>query len=468
MDIFVYDDLHPEDVAMLQALYSRSPASVVKHIDKVKGADRGKFMEKFYIGYGHASIGDCGTFTLFIEQVSQLAAKAVQNNSLYNGQEASTRYLDFSEQEVIDPYKSEYTDSIQKDWIKIYFRTLNKLIESVKKVYPFNADEYKSEKIWENTIKAKCFDISRSLLPCGTTTLLSWSTNLRQARDNLMRLKNHPSEEIRDMAKNIFKEVYNKYPSSFNGREMDQADEYYQPRDDFYKKYSKECHYIKDEDLIDRFNISEEEIEGLNNSADVLARTEAIDLESLNKNEGEFLSERPKGAGLPIHLDSYGNYNLMFMLDFGSFRDIQRHRHGVCQIPLVTAKYGLNKWYLGEFEKYLSKEDYQELLNDIQSQFDKVANISTKGIETNEVADQYYLPMGCNCLCHLSYGLPQMVYVSELRSGKTVHPSLRPIAHSMVKLLNKDIPNLPLYADLSANKMDAKRGVQTISEKKAS
>ena len=467
MDVFVYDDLHPEDTAMLQALYSRSPASVVKHIDKVKGADRGKFMEKFYIGYGHASIGDCGTFTLFIEQVSQLAAKAIQNNSLYNGQEASTRYLDFSEQEVIDPYKTEYTNEVQNDWIKIYFKTLNKLIENVKKVYPFNPEEYKSEKIWENTLKAKCFDISRSLLPCGTTTLLSWSTNLRQCRDNLMRLKNHPSQEIREMAQNIFKEVYAKYPASFNGNEMSGEYDYYKPRDEFYKKHSEKCHYIKDTDLIKKYNISEEELRNIQENPELVVRRGALDLDSLNSNEAEFLSERPKGAGLPIHLDSYGNYNLMFMLDFGSFRDIQRHRHGVCQIPLVTAKYGINSWYLDEFKKYLSKDDYSQLMNDIQNQFDKVDNFASHGIEVDEVNNQYYLPMGLNCLCHLSYGLPQMVYVSELRSGKTVHPSLRPIAHSMVKLLNNDVPSLPIYADLSSSKLDAKRGVQTITEKKS-
>jgi hypothetical protein len=33
---------------MLQALYSRSPQSVVSHLEKVKAAGSGKFMEQFY------------------------------------------------------------------------------------------------------------------------------------------------------------------------------------------------------------------------------------------------------------------------------------------------------------------------------------------------------------------------------------------------------------------------------------
>ena len=40
-EVFIVDDYHPEDMAMLQALYSRSPASVVKHIDKLKKAGSG-------------------------------------------------------------------------------------------------------------------------------------------------------------------------------------------------------------------------------------------------------------------------------------------------------------------------------------------------------------------------------------------------------------------------------------------
>jgi len=64
--IFVYDEFGPEDTAMMQALYSRSPKSVVEHVEKVKQSGSGKFMETFYVGYGHMSIADCGSTTIFI------------------------------------------------------------------------------------------------------------------------------------------------------------------------------------------------------------------------------------------------------------------------------------------------------------------------------------------------------------------------------------------------------------------
>src|SRR3954470_22058500 len=78
--IFTIDDVPPEDLAMLQALYSRSPASVTTHLDKVRSSGSSKFMSQYYVGYGHASIGDCGFTTVFIENYSMLAAKAIQDN----------------------------------------------------------------------------------------------------------------------------------------------------------------------------------------------------------------------------------------------------------------------------------------------------------------------------------------------------------------------------------------------------
>ena len=70
--IKIIDELLPEDVAMLQALYSRSPASVDSHLDKVEEVGSGNFMDRYYVGYGHRSIGDCGTTTMFIEDLYAL------------------------------------------------------------------------------------------------------------------------------------------------------------------------------------------------------------------------------------------------------------------------------------------------------------------------------------------------------------------------------------------------------------
>src|SRR6266571_8561229 len=75
-----------EAAAMLQALHSRSIGGVDSHLEKLAKKGATDFMNTYYVGYGDKSIGDCGTTTLFIEGISMLAAKAIQNSPLYNGQ----------------------------------------------------------------------------------------------------------------------------------------------------------------------------------------------------------------------------------------------------------------------------------------------------------------------------------------------------------------------------------------------
>ncbi len=464
-DIFIVDDQHPEDQAMLQALYSRSPASVVTHLEKLKASGSGKFMSQYYVGYGHASIGDCGNTTCFVEQVSMLVAKAIQENPLYNGQEASTRYLDYAKQEIIDPYNHPASTAIQKKWKEIYNDAIAKLQAGLKAQRPFDPAEYKSERIWNNTLEARSFDIARSLLPFGTTTLLSWTTSLRQARDNLRRLKHHPLVEVQEVAQSLFAKLTERYPNSFKGDELDRNAA--TPRDAYAQKYALRNHYETTTDIEARFGFTEAEKAELK-AGKVVVRRDALDLDGLRKHEAAVLAERPSVSPLPQRLASYGTYNLAFLLDFGSFRDIQRHRNGVCQIPLTDARFGIHPWYLEQFESLLSAQDFKALKDAIQAQYEAVAALASKGVKTSPEQDQYLLPMGTMALVHVAYGVPQMVYVGELRSQKTVHGSLRPVAQQFLRIVEKDLPGIAVYGDFDADNWTAKRGEQTIAEKKAS
>ena len=462
-DIFVIDDQHPEDLAMLQALYSRSPASVMTHLEKLKGSGSGKFMDQYYVGYGHASIGDCGATTLFVEQVSMLVAKAIQDNPLYNGQEASTRYLDFSKQAVVDPYKTPASAAIQARWMEIYNRTLPLLTEGLKKRYAFDPTQYKSEKTWMNALNARAFDIARALLPIGATTLLSWSTSLRAARDNLRRLKYHPLPEVREAAKQMFKGLVEKYPHSFKGDELDASDS---ARDAYAAKNAARTHFVSAADIKKQFAPTIAEMKEIE-AGNIVARRGTVDLDGLEKNEAEILSTRPNHAHLPWRLESYGRYNFLFLLDFGSFRDLQRHRNGVCQIPLIDGQFGMNPWYMQQCAEHLSAADNAQLQKDIAAQFTAISALPAQGIKTSSELNQYFYPMGVQVLVHAAYSVPETVYIGELRSGKTVHPSLRPIAQKLLGILEGDLASIALYGDRDEDSWSAKRGEQTISSKVA-
>ena len=425
-NIFIYDEFSPEDVAMLQALYSRSPQSVEEHVNKVKESGSGKFMEQFYVGYGHKSIADCGSTTIFIENLSILADKAIQDWQLYSGQETSTRYVDMSKQEIIDPLKTTESKEILDNWMKFYIESQPELEDHIKKIYPKQENE--DENIYNKAVKARCFDIMRGFLPAGITTQLSWHTNLRQAWDKLSLLKYHPLAESQEIAKSMLVKLKEKYSNSFSHKE-------YEEQENYYKNSNQKYNYYNPENPSKEFSTS--------------TTIKTKDLEQYK----DILESRPQKTNLPAFLAELGNITFEFMLDFGSWRDIQRHRNGTCRNPLLGTRFGFNSWYLEQLSPSLKAEAEKLIAQQIEL---------IEKLDTDEFVRQYYISLGFNMPTKVSYGLPAAIYVTELRSGKTVHPSLRKIAHEMNNALAEKFPMLKLHSDLEKDSWSVRRGEQDI------
>jgi hypothetical protein len=62
----------------------------------------------------------------------------------------------------------------------------------------------------------------------------------------------------------------------------------------------------------------------------------------------EILEKRPPKTELPKYLAEAGTLQFEFLLDFGSFRDLQRHRAVIQRMPLLTNEIGFEKWYINE------------------------------------------------------------------------------------------------------------------------
>ncbi|MCP3871001.1 MAG: hypothetical protein GY703_23470 [Gammaproteobacteria bacterium] len=434
--IFIHDEFEPEASAMLQALYSRSAESVETHVRKVKERGSSRFMESYYVGYGHSSIGDCGTTTIFIEGLSILATKAVQDNPLYSGQETSTRYIDFSKQPMQNPLGLAESRAILDRWIDYYTSAGPTLVAHLKSVHPLQQAQKPS--VWEKAIDARAFDILRGFLPAGITTQLSWSTNLRQAHDKLLLLRHHPLEEVREIAVSVSDMLKEKYPSSFgHSIRQDQED------------------YLETMGLV--MNYSDLAPDG---KGPEFAYDTDIDNTVLESDALALIAERPSRTNLPRHLSQYGRYRCRFNLDYGSFRDLQRHRNGLCPVPLLNHRSGFHRWYLEQLPEALRTH----AISLIAEQLDSIDSMG-KRVELSPVDRQYFLPLGMKVPCEIVYDLPEMVYVTELRSGSTVHPTLRTVAHGMHAALTREHPRLKLYSDLSVDPWDIRRGEQDIVER---
>lgn len=433
-DVFILNTgaaIDAEAEAMLQALHSRSTGGLKEHLRKLieKGAE--KFMASFYVGYGHKSIGDCGTVTIFVEGISMLAAKAIQDWPLYSGQESSTRYLDFSHQPFLDITQREVGKEIQESWRTFYLSLQEPVRRHLRDQFPRSADE--DEKIWEKAIAARAFDITRAFLPAGATTNIAWHTNLRQAADKLALLRYHPLSEIAKLAEAIESALTERYPSSFSAKRHKATEAY-------------NAGWMAVKNYYHNPNSPDFEL-----STNTILREEILNYERI-------LRARPEKTELPRFLDELGRVQFSFTLDFGSFRDIQRHRAITQRMPFLTEELGFHPWYLNELPE-VQREQAKQLLEVQRKRTD------TLGVSGN--VRQYYLPMGYLTSNRITGALPQMVYLIELRTTRFVHPTLRmraqQMADNLIALFGDS--GLVLHLDSDPGRFDVRRGSQDITEK---
>lgn len=414
-----------EAEAMLQALHSRSTGGLRSHLEVLaaKGADN--FMEKFYIGYGHHSIGDCGDTTIFVEGVSMPAVKAVQDNPLYRGQESSTRYLDFSRQPFIDPTRTGEGKALLEKQRQFYIEAQEPTRERLKKLHPRQEGEKKS--IYNKAIDARTFDITRSLLPAGAATNFAWHTDLRQAADKLLFLRHHPLSEVRNMASSIKEALQKHHPHSFGHEIPGETEKYQDLIAEYYYYHDPEC---PDEPSISFDNIDKEELRKFD----------------------ELFKKRPPRTGLPKYVGQAGTLEIKYRLDYGSFRDIQRHRAINQRIPLLTTDLGFNQWYIGNFPDEV-REKLPEHLRMIEKAIDDL-NITGE-------QRQYFIPIGYDTSNRFTGDLPATIYMVEIRDSRFVHPTLQRVAHSIGEQITRNL-GIRLNVDPEPNRFDLKRGEQDI------
>lgn len=393
----------PETLAMLQAFYSRSPMSIRQRLKTLNG-DESEIKEekikaalkRYYLDYGHASIADCGDAVVFVEGISMLAAKVIQDDPLYNGQECSTRYLDFSAQPFRTDRGTNEEQEIVEDWRQLYLAYLPKAKEWARKTY--SSDKVVSAKIapenvqaaFEKTCDAIAFDIVRSLLPCGATTNVAWKGSLRRLRDRCKEMAYHPLSEVRLIGERVNDMLWAKHPNSFKPSPLNENG-IIGPVANYYNVFGS---------CLDEVKITSRWCPEVGDNL--------------------FNEHQPREDYEPLRrFDDHGSYfQIQGQIDFGSARDLLRHRPGLNQLPLV-GNWGhsstFNHWYGSRLQEIDSS-----LYGEVMKLFSYV--ITYPG---SAVHNQYLFPLGTNVDVNLIWNLGQLRYVLPLRTKTTVHPTLR-------------------------------------------
>ncbi|MNK09876.1 Thymidylate synthase complementing protein [compost metagenome] len=459
-----------EDNAMLQALYSRSAASVVDHLAKLEKVGSGKFMSEYYLGYGHGSIGDCGFATIYFEGISMLAAKAIEDNPLFNGQECSTRYIDYSNQPFVNPYDEPNAhfavEGLFSAYRQFYVESLPLMKAALRERFP--KPEGENDVRYEKAITARAFDVLGAFLPPSATTNVAWTTSLRKAQDHLIALMHHPLQEVRAMAFSAFKEFYKQYPNSFESKYAQLEDLSPKGIEDFLVEFEGREKYVYLSEVEHFYSCAFDAPErvgyaGVVDPAKVYTKIYSPTAFA----EDPLLMYKPKRTPLPRHsARAQEVWDILTVMDYRSFRDIQRHRNGYCSNPMIDGIRGFHPWYFNQMPV-----EVQIKARALLDQVDEVyrAIVTAEGgkdqhdIVKAKLKGQYLLPMGTLVGVDLKYTIAQTVYVAELRSGKTVHPTVRPFAQALGDALERQ--NIGCYYDKDEGDWTLKRGDQDIIQK---
>lgn len=441
--------IEAEELAMLQAKHSRSLGGIDSHLLALAAKGAKEFMQQNYVNYGDKSIGDCGTTTMFIEGVSMLVAKAVQDSQLYNGQESSTRYIKFDKQPFINPENLSELTALLEELREFHLRGVNVMREQLTKQHPWDPNiqwglspENNTEAVWQKAINARAFDVMRSFLPAGAMTNLSWHSEIRHAKDHLLRLRNHPLDEVRLMGEELSLALETNYQNS-----------------GFGKRYSGEEAYTRN--WMDQLYYFDGEMRFLSNHVSALGvclEYSTIESSLLGEYMG-ILSERPAKAEPPKFLAECGTMQFSFLLDFASFRDLQRQRALIQRMPLLTMNHGFGEWYLAQMPSEL-REEAERLLSNHKKK------LLSFGLPARVM--QYYIPMGYLVVCRITGDLPGLIWMVELRSKIDVHPTLRVIAQDIGGTMIEEVGDwFMLHLDRSSDRFNIRRGYQDIGPKNA-
>ncbi len=458
--VFFARNLHPEVWALFQARYSRSKEGVREGFIKLlkeapeeyenvrKMFSEGntpniemehalnkaiKFMDKWVLGYGHSSVAEGACVGVCIENISILATKYIETARLCSFIEKSTRYVKFTRDSFYKPKEithSEFSEEYDKV-VNLLFDTYEKLqepvLEYVMKVTEKNKET--NEKAWIRACGARRFDAIRYMLPASTMTSFGWTVNARELAHTIRKMNSHPLSEIKNIGNEMVNEGRKVLPSLLK---------YTEPLD--YLTHIEKGLFIDDEtqskyshnDVKLLESPSVEDFENvlacaLVHKNSLLSYDESLEkVKNMNNEEKLYLiKEAVKGMdshNLPPR--EFENINLKWelVMDYGAYRDLQRHR-------IMTQSEQLLTTFLGyeippDIENSGSLKDYIYAMEEANKLFIKM-------YEKMPYEAQYLVPLAFRKRILVEMNFRSLHHFIRIRSSPHGHFSYRNIVQKM-------------------------------------
>jgi len=447
--IYTLEGLAPEVRAVCFAKCSRSPEpfdEIAKELTEEKSSE---FHEKWVVGYGHSSVAEHAVLSLAIENVSILATKVIEDNRLASYTEKSTRYQIFDKNRYLKPARLMQSSlgAAYEQAGDFLFETYQKLsapmAEFIKKREP--KTDKTADKMYESVIKAKVCDNIRYLLPAATLTNLGMTVNARNLDWAITKLLSHPLEEMQAIGAGLKNEAAKVTPT---------LEKFAAPNPyliDTRKELGVLSKWICEKEasvdntpvrIVDFDKDAENKLVAAllykGSNLPYAQIKEKIDKmpQSVKELIIDEAMKRRSPYDRPLRELEHIYYTFDLLMDYGAFRDVQRHRMCTQTNQAVTTAHGYN------IPQDIIDAGFE---NDFKAAMEKAAEAYEKIAAEFPDEAQYIVPLAFRKRTLITWNLRELHHFIPLRSGKKGHISYRRVAQQCWKEIEKIHPLLAKY-----------------------
>jgi thymidylate synthase ThyX len=391
-----------------------------------------------------------------VEEVSILASKVIEDCRLAAYTEKSTRYVPFERRYYAAPELAGEAGALYRSTVEGLFDVYETLLPQVAARVEETADrsQFKTERGFKNSCLAQACDALRYLLPAATHTNIGLTANARTLEHMISKLLSHPLPEVQQAGERIRVEATKVIPTLIK----------YARRKEYWVETPRALAALADEFLPEpcrgeaspavRPVTAPEDAEarlaaailyeftGLPYAA-LWERVRALDAAEHRRVVQEYLSRRCRYGteehgytDPPLRSLEHLYFTFEILVDYGAYRDIQRHRMATqttqrlgCrqgyEVPELLEEYGFGAQFRAAMEQ--AAEAWERL----EREFPEEA--------------QYGVPLAFRKRVLFTWNLRELHHFISLRSARQGHISYRRVAQQVYAELEKAHPFLASF-----------------------
>jgi thymidylate synthase ThyX len=407
--------------------------------------------DRVFSQFGDDSVAQLGGAHIACEQASNILTKVLEWGRLAAYLEQSTRYI-FYDQKLGDRYRymapsmietgplaTEYVNTM--DWLfDEYSELVHTCVPYFKKQSPKQDGD--SNFVYNSSIRARACDAARGLLPAATFSNVGIFATGQAFESMLIRMNSHPLEEARDYARMMLEELRKVIPSFLKRVDLPDrgvaSSTYYQENHDAMERIAATIDV--EPERTDEVTLVEwdPEAEVKIVAAALYAHTDLTDtqLHELARN----MSDADRGEVLRAYVGDRQNrrhkpgrgmersyYRFDVLSDFGSFRDLQRHRMMTLDWQRLGVMHGYSTPHTIEEVEWTQRWD--DAMGRMSEFHDTVLNQHGPDVA------QYVVPFGFKLRYSMQFNAREAFHVLELRTTEQGHPDYRRVCQMMHTLI---------------------------------